>query len=201
MSYVTYSTSASTTSSATWSGWNNDLNSTTSSGTIWTAWASTTTSATSDSSDTTWVTWQNVEGPVQYVHEERIQTPAQREELQSAKRNREEEREAAEQRAKNLLLDLIGEKQLAIYEETGRLFVKGKKFDYIIPKSGFIKRVEKDKITDLCVHLDNRYKYPETDNVIALKLALEDEEDQILELANEFSSRDRPEELPLAACM
>jgi len=111
------------------------------------------------------------------------------------------ERELAEEKAKKLLLDLIGEDQMAIYEETGRVFVKGRKYDYIVKKEGLVERIEKDKIQDLCVHLDNRSKYPPTDNVIAMKLSLENDERRILKLANKQGSRDLPEEMPLAACM
>ena len=48
-------------------------------------------------------------------------------------------------------MDLIGEEQLEIYNETGRLLVHGHKYDYILQKDGFVKRVEKDKVVDLCI--------------------------------------------------
>ena len=91
----------------------------------------------------------------------------------------------AEERAKELLLDLIGKEQLEIYEKTGRILVKGNKYDYIIRKTGFVKRIEKDKVTDLCIHLEDKYNYPETDNVIALKTFLEADEEAFNEMANE----------------
>jgi hypothetical protein len=112
--------------------------------------------------------------------------------------------EKSENRAKELLLDLIGEDELKVYQETGRLFVKGKKFDYIIRRDkmmGGLERIEKNRITDLCVHLKENFKCPKTDNVIALKLAIESDEDKILELANSYSSHNRPDKLPKAACM
>ncbi len=112
-----------------------------------------------------------------------------------------EEKLLAETRAKELLLDLIGEEELKVYSETGRLFVKGKKFDYILQKTGFIQRIEKNKIVDMCVHLDNRFKFPETDNVVAMKLAIEEDEKGILKLANDHGSVKRPAELRKAACM
>ena len=99
------------------------------------------------------------------------------------------------------MLDLIGEEDLKTYEKTGRLFVKGRRYDYIVQKTGFIKRIEKDKITDLCVHLDNPNRFPQTDNVVAMKLAIEADEDAILKLANNHGSKKRPKQLPEAACM
>ena len=110
----------------------------------------------------------------------------------------------AETRAKDLLLDLIGEDQLKIYEETGRLFVKGYKYDYVIKRDkviGGLERIEKDKITDLCVHLASKFKCPKTDNVIALKLAIESDEDNILRLANKQREHKRPAQLKKAACI
>jgi hypothetical protein len=93
-------------------------------------------------------------------------------------------KEEAENKAKELLLDLIGEEEMKVYEETGRLLVHGNKFDYIVQKFGYVKKIEKDKVVDLCVHLKDKYSFPESDNVIALKLLLEHDEDQVLKVAN-----------------
>jgi hypothetical protein len=112
----------------------------------------------------------------------------------------ERERREAEQTAQELLAVLIGQDQLKVYQETGHLFVKGLKYDYIINKGGFVTKIEKDKIVDLCVHLENQYSFPETDNVIALKLMIDDNEDEILKIANHHYHHDRPAILPLAAC-
>ncbi len=131
--------------------------------------------------------------------EEEIQAPRVR--LREDYKERQKARVKAEKRAKELLLDLIGEEDLKVYNKTGRLYVPGKQYDYIIQKEGFIKRIEKDKITDICVHLGDRSRFPDTDNVVALKLALEDDEQAVLELANEHGSRKRPKKLPQAACM
>jgi hypothetical protein len=108
-------------------------------------------------------------------------------------------REEAEQVAKSLLLDLIGEEELKVYEETGRVLVKGREFDYIIQKSGFLQKITKTKVVDLCVHLQNKTKYPQTDNVIALMLGIQNEESEILKMANNHGSRNRPKELPKCA--
>jgi hypothetical protein len=152
--------------------------------------------STTSSTTAVWYRWATSEPARRTSNQYR-----QRERSTSTISKREKERKAAEAKAKQLLLDLIGKEDLDIYNETGRLFVKGKKYDYIIQKEGFIKRVEKKKITDLCVHLDNRYKYPSTDNVIAMKLAIEADEAQVLKLANNHGSSKRPKTLPRAACM
>lgn len=155
-------------------------------------WSEAATVATTTSASTTWVGWSGNQG--ECFIEASIYEPDAYEKLKA-------EKEAAEEKAKELLLDLIGSDEMKIYRETGRLFVKGAKYDYIVQREGFVKRVEKDKITDMCVHLRDKYKYPPTDNVIAIKTSLEHEEDNVLEMANYHSSEDRPEELPIAACM
>jgi len=106
----------------------------------------------------------------------------------------EKDRILAEEKAKKLLLDLIGEEELKTYEKTGRLFVRGRKNDYVIQKDGYVKSISKDKITDLCIHLENRYKYPNTDNVIALKLLAEANEKEFLKLANDHGSVSKPDD-------
>ena len=108
-------------------------------------------------------------------------------------------REEAEAKAKDLLLDIIGESDLAVYEETGRVFVKGRKHDYIVQREGFVQQIQKGKIQDLCAHI-NKNKYPLTDNVVAMKLFIETDEDKFLQIANKHGSR-KYDELPKAACM
>lgn len=195
-SYIWYTWTSGTSSSTdtstdtfTWSNWNTESSST----------------STSISDSEVWGRWNYTTRVTHYYaepnQEERIDVRPDLSALREKRKKQKEAREIAEEKALQLLLDLIGEEQLKVYKETGRLFVKGNKYDYIVQKSGFIKRVEKDKITDLCVHLDNRYKYPDTDNVVALKLALETEEDVILNKANNHGYSKRPEKLPLAACM
>ncbi len=198
------------TSSTAWTSWNDT--STTAADSVWHSWNSTGTTTTTvssttsstDNSGTIWVIWNEsgtgeevipIADPVEVERNERAVAEAReaRKETQKAK-------DKAEMTAKELLLELIGEKEMKVYEETGRLFVKGKKYDYLVQKRGALKRIEKDKITDFCVHID-RYDYPRTDNVIALKLALENNEKEILKRANNHGSEARPAELPRAACM
>ena len=111
-------------------------------------------------------------------------------------------REAAEEKAKKLLAMIIGDEQLKIYEKTGRMLVRGKSgTKYIVRKGRTVQKIGNDKIIDLCVHIKTSFNCPKTDNVIALKFLLEDQEDYILSIANNLGSESLPKELPLAACM
>lgn len=210
--------------STIWVTWTSTvgISSTASTSDCWTDWNNPSydiSATTATSSSTTWRVW--VDGEEQHnsqatlIYQRRKQTHAEkqaekdrllrlaeeRKEREARAKALEKEKKDAEKRAKDLLLDLIGEKELEVYNKTGRLFVKGKKFDYVVQKRGFIQRLEKKKITDLCVHLNNKYKFPETDNVVAMKLLIEHEEDRMLELANNHGSKTRPKELKKAACM
>lgn len=106
-----------------------------------------------------------------------------------------EERKAAENVALELLLEIIEEDEYARYKETGQLFVKGKRNDYVIKKDGGVYKIDKDKVVDfikkkeadskfICVHPKNRFKYPDTDNVITLKLWIENNEKKFLKIGN-----------------
>ena len=197
----------------------------------WTTWntssATDTNSSyyTSNGSSGVWETWVGTGGDCETVtngtvvtdngtfvwkiwHEEAEQSEEQREQWRREQEEHQrridllnQEKEAAEQKAKELLMILIGPKELKVYEETGRVFVKGRNYDYMVHKGGRIDRFERDKITDLCCHLDRMHDFPETDNVVAVKLHIEANEEEFLRLANLHSSRELPPELPAAACM
>lgn len=125
---------------------------------------------------------------------------AEQEEARRLERIEEEKRQtAAEEVALELLETFIGRKEREVYEQTGRLMIKGKEADYIIHKDRGVSRVEKNKVVDLCIHLKERYKYPDTDNVIAVALNLLDDEKNFNELANRHGSQDRPTVLPRCA--
>ena len=94
-------------------------------------------------------------------------------------------KEEAELTAQELLEDLIGSEELAHYKKTGHLLVRGRQFNYVIQKGKGVYKVEKEKIVELCIHFRNRYKYPETDNVIGLKLLVESDERAFLKTAND----------------
>lgn len=222
--WTTTSTTSTTSSTATDYGDNYNYHG----GDVWSAWNGSGTSSTSNG-DVVWIRWtydRDVYTQAEVAREAerrarsmaRTQREAQeaaahsamlRERYAAERREREErtrllreKKEAAELKAQELLLDMIGEEQLEVYKQTGRLFVKGRKHDYILQKGGFVLQVQKDKVVDLCVHLANRYTFPETDNVVALKLAIEDDEKSVVKLANNHGSRPRNEEtVPRAACM
>lgn len=110
-----------------------------------------------------------------------------------------EERQEAESVAVELLLELLSEEEVNRYKETGQLLVNGKKFDYILKRGGGVHRIEKDKVIEfakakkakgkfICVHPKDSYKYPETDNVIALKMWIENNEEDFLSIGNLHSS-------------
>lgn len=113
-----------------------------------------------------------------------------------------EDEDEAEKTAKQLLLELIGEKELKVYEKTGRVLVKGEKYDYLLSKIGGVQRIKKDVIEDLCIHLEDKYKYPRTDNVIGLKLLIEANEEEFNEKANVISTFTKAGdyEIPECAC-
>ncbi len=195
-----YTASAST---YTWNVWCSSTSATLSSSSdnVWYGWTDGDTSATSSTTYTAiWYTWTNTESQEQAEkrrsEQARAQAERERQEQERIRRYEEQEqkREAAEKKAKELLLDLIGPEEMKVYERTGRLFVRGKKHDYIVQKSGYVKQIKKDIVTDLCVHLKDRNKFPDTDNVVALKLAIEAEEDNVIKMANDHGSR------PIAQC-
>lgn len=94
-------------------------------------------------------------------------------------------KDAAEEKAKQMLLDLIGEDLRADYERTGQVYVQGQRHGYIIKGYGHVKRIEGNgKIRELCIHLNDRYRFPDTDNVIALLMALKYDEESFLKTAN-----------------
>ena len=108
-------------------------------------------------------------------------------------------KEQAEEVAQVLLGELIGEEQLEIYKETGRIVVNGRKHSYLIAKSGGVKRVERGKLVDLCVHVQQKILLPPTDNVIGLAMHIKADEKDFNKVANASSPQPRPEVLALAA--
>lgn len=183
-------------SSTAWNTWTSNATTTgTSTRAVWNMWVSyttdTTTSSTTLSATDTWGLW--IRESTNTVQTVSIASDRQQ--------KLEREKNAAENKAKKLLEDLIGADQLEIYNKTGRLFVKGREYDYLLQKEGHVKRIEKDKIQDLCIHLENKHKYPATDNIVALKLFLEADEKAFNEMANKHGVYDLPERLPEAACM
>ena len=203
--------------SSTWSNWTSSTCVTgTTSDTAWVTWTSTSYgTSTATTGDYTWVTWVAQEEPKQETREQRRvrETQAKIEEQVRIDRAKavEEARKQAELTAQELLKDLISEDEMEVYLKTGRVLVKGNKHDYILTKGyqADVIKVEKGKVIDLknhkakvkgvsyCVHPVDQNKIPDTDKVIAMKVALESEEDSIMKRANARGDR----ELDLAVGM
>lgn len=200
--------------SSTWSTWTN-----TSSTSAWYYW--TITDGTASSSSTidleytitdTWVTWS---GAQEETREQRRAREAQarieeQDRIDKAKAV-EEARKQAELTAQELLKDLISEDEMEVYLKTGKILVKGRKHDYILTKGyqADVIKIDKGKVIELknhkgkvkgisyCVHPVDQHKIPDTDKVIAMKIALESEEESIMKRANARGDR----ELDLAVGM
>lgn len=92
----------------------------------------------------------------------------------------------AEEKAQELLLDLIGPVEMAIYKRTGRVFVKGREFDWLLQTEGNrcrLQKVTKDKVHDLCIHMSD-YKIPKTDQVVGFLLNAKFNEEHLDKTAN-----------------
>jgi len=117
---------------------------------------------------------------------------------------------AAESKARELLEDLIGEEQMRIYKETGRILVHGDNYDWLISnyqhqggakvdnyfeltRNVKIQRIEKDKIVDLCVahkHDHEKKRIPISDQVIGFLLRVQADEENLKQTANNRGSHD-----------
>jgi len=196
-----------------WIEWNTTTG-TTCQQTTWTTWVTRGSTNPGTANEYTWYEWNGTNmNPIQGEAAEPELIPYRRTnpldrmgivagpEATEAYAKIERKRAKAEDKAKRLLADLIGEDQLKVYERTGRVFVRGKDADYIIRRDGYVMQITKDKVTDLCVHLANRTAYPATDNVIGLMLALECDEQQITAKANRHGVQPRGAvAIPEAAC-
>jgi hypothetical protein len=181
---------SSTTADCIWGEWVNDTSSTDTfidhQGTVWREWAT----SESYEVDNGVVYLKTPEHPKFNVEQDRARK-AQREinrvwsEIKF--KERQEEQMIAEDTAIALLGELVSPEELAYYKEHGEILVKGKKCDYLIRKGKSGKsviRVEKEKVVSMCIHLANQYKYPLSDNTVALKLMLEDNEKHFNKTAN-----------------
>ena len=63
--------------------------------------------------------------------------------------------------------------------------VKGNQYDYLVSnKTGHVRRIEKDRVVDLCMHIKDRHSFVPTDNVIGMKLYIEGKEKEFNQQAN-----------------
>ncbi len=171
---------------ATWSNWTTTTTtSPTAEDGTWNFWVSG-----EDASDlrARWITPSKIAAPAPKSTEQKRAFNAQRQinkkwrDIRIAEE--EQHRRDIELTAQRLLEDLISPEQSEVYKKTGRLVVKGRQFDYVIEKDRGVYQVDKDKVIDLCIHLREKYKFPETDNVIGLKLLIEGNEREFLRTAN-----------------
>lgn len=205
--------------SSTWTNWTTcDSGTSTSSGnTVWVTWTSTnyTSTTSTTAGDYAFVTWVTQEEPKRETREQRRAREAQARIDAQVSIDRakavEDARKQAELTAQELLKDLITEEEMEVYMKTGRVLVKGNKHDYILTKGyqADVIKIEKGKVVDLkshnkkvkgisyCVHPVDQNKIPDTDKVIAMKIALESEEEAIMGRANARGDR----ELDLAVGM
>jgi len=190
----------------TWTYWTCTSTSTSSSDTtgVWHNWSGGTSSSATTSD--TWTCWDYVETeysahithkpPREYFltrHYQKMQVEINRIWRQVLADWLREEREAAEATARALLLDLVSQKEFELYEKTGYLLVKGRKQSYIVKQNGGVDIiVNPEKLQGMCVHLNrvDKNKCPETDNVIAMKLHIEQAEEEFLKTANHHRPRD-----------
>jgi hypothetical protein len=185
-----------------------------------------------DDQDVVWMNWHNEKvvyigdstTAVEKTRKERLKQ--KREEIRAKKMAEKKRRRrmfkdelnrreavAAESKAMELLEDLIGDDQMKVYKETGRILVHGDNYDWLISnysdqtskdmktrnyfeltRNVKIQRVEKDKIVDLCVahRLDHEQKrIPVSDQVIGFLLHAKCDEDNLKKTANNMGTRNR----------
>lgn len=105
-----------------------------------------------------------------------------------------------EKKANELMGLLIGKDELEVYRETGRVFVKGKNGLYMVKRGGGVSKIEGKNIIDFCVHIERKHGCPPTDHAIALKMMLEENDMNVIKIANRIGIR-QVDQLPIAACM
>lgn len=176
---------ATTTDGGTWYYWATTSNTTTTTDdSVWYEWRTSSTST--DTYAPIWSGWVDyATNEPRRVNQQVYHTPPIRNDYEKIKK----EKALSEEKACELLGDIIGKNQLEIYKRSKRLLVEGKRNKFIINggESGYrLKRIDEKKklIEELCIHLENQYKFPITDNVVAILLSLMNNEKEVIELAN-----------------
>ena len=149
-----------------------------------------------------------------------LQTRAERKRLQKLadqqrrgdiKRLREEKRrqkievrrkQRAEETAWKLLEDIVTPEETKRYKETGRLLVHGQTYDWLVKKPAYeggkpgVVRVEKGKLTDICVHTNNGRdsEIPEADRIVSIALSAKFNEKAFDEKCNKWGDVQMPDE-------
>lgn len=176
-----------------WGNWvlmNTASSSTAVTGTVWQNWQTTITSNCTSASNLVWSNWSASSSDSFVIASESEEARAAREaraaEADERRRVQEQERAAADAKARELLLSILLPWQKEQFEKHGWFLVKSKKHVYRIRRgwSANIDRLDADgKVTDqLCIH--PRQAIPLADLMAAQKLMLEtDAEEQLLATA------------------
>jgi len=194
----TTSTSYTTSSSATWGYWNGGDGTSSTSGTVtaeecWGYWASVTYVSGGDVTvgeprrETEEEKEARLERERQRAEEDRLRAEQAHREFAEAQRKKAE----AEVTAQELLEQLLTPEEFALYREHGRVLVKGKSADYLLSKTtGHIRRIEKGKVEDLCLHIRDKTEYAPSDNVIGMKLYIEAKEREFNQRAKNWGIKE-----------
>jgi len=190
--------------STVWANWNDDTG-----GTL----TSNVTTASGPYGPYVWKTWYEEEevkeekrrlSRAQRQQEKRLAELRRKQELKRKHAIRREQKMAEKRRVKaetsalELLADIIGPDQVEIYNRTGRVLVKGQKYDWLIIREGYrvrVKRLEQGKLSDLCVHLKNDPGFPPTDRVIGFLLHAKANEKHFAKTANASGLREIEERI------
>lgn len=208
-----YQTSSTSDSCTVWSSWNTTTDSSTNA--VWGYWNTDTVTYDNQYDHKVWVGWNEVyyqnEYPVIGAEPIRIKrTRSQRKAASRAKQRQVKadlkrkrkaailryQKQQAELKAQELLFDLLGEKQMEVFRRTGRLFVQGEKFGWLISMEGEgelawvnIKKLKDNKIIDLCVRIDD--PVPPSDKVISFALRAKFDEESFNKTANHTRVSDK----------
>jgi hypothetical protein len=182
-----------------WQKWTDTYTTTTTSSTetVWSTWASNTTTSTID----VWTEWNGTASSVVYTRnrEPYRPPPPRAPESPAVIKQRQEAiaaavlaKRIAEQRAEELLLRVLDQRQKEDFKKHGHFFVFGKnRTRYRIRKGrvGNVDVVNRSGIIDhrLCFH-PNDHEMPDIDVMLAQKLHLEHDEAGCLRIANVHAS-------------
>jgi len=192
------SSSTSSTDNTVWRTWTSTsvtYTSSPSTDSSWTTWNGASNTQIYQRNDVQWHYWITyTEAPRRMANEEvnRQSQEAQRRQQEDQQRRWSEiqkKKELAEKKAQELLKLFLGENQFIKFEKTQKLLVKGSHNGlYLLSMGGYVKKIkEKEKeMQNYCVHVTPSFKQnlPETDNLITLLLGLQNNEKEVIKLAN-----------------
>lgn len=127
---------------------------------------------------------------------------AQKQEVRRQEKIKQRQKRKAEATAWKLLEDVITPEETKHYKKTGRLLVHGQEYDWLIKKPTYeggkpgVVRVEKNKLTDICVHTNGGkdHEIPEGDRILSLALSAKFNEKDFNEKCNKWGDVQMPDE-------